>query len=105
MGGLVPPGDTAGPADKAAIKAGMEQLHAEQCAYRFAEMRRRLGITQAGVAAQMGITPGRVSAVEHAKPGATEPRTLAACVEALGWVLLALVSMAIAYGALVYGGR
>jgi DNA-binding XRE family transcriptional regulator len=72
------------PADKAAIAAGMEQLRAEQRAYRLAEMRRRLGITQADVAARMGVTQGRVSAIEHAKPGATELRTLAAYVEALG---------------------
>ena len=32
----------------------------------------------------MGITQGRVSAIEHAKPGTTELRTLAAYVEALG---------------------
>jgi hypothetical protein len=31
-----------------------------------------------------GITQGRVSAIEHAKPGTTELRTLAAYVEALG---------------------
>jgi transcriptional regulator with XRE-family HTH domain len=49
-----------------------------------AEMRRRLRITQAQVAARMGITQGRVSAIEHAKPGTTERRTLAAYVEALG---------------------
>src|SRR6516225_581723 len=35
------------PAEKAAIAAGMEQLRAEQRAFRLAEMRRRLGITQA----------------------------------------------------------
>ncbi len=46
---------------------------AEHRAFRLAEMRRRLGITQ-----------GRVSAIEHAKPGTTELRTLAAYVEALG---------------------
>jgi DNA-binding XRE family transcriptional regulator len=72
------------PADKAAIAAGMEQLRAEQRAYRLAEMRRRLGITQADVATRMGVTQGRVSAIEHAKAGATELRTLAAYVEALG---------------------
>src|SRR6266550_1685416 len=32
------------PADKADITAGMEQLRAEQRAFRLAEMRRRLGI-------------------------------------------------------------
>ena len=72
------------PADKAAITVGMDQLRAEQRAYRLAEMRRRLGITQANVAASMGVTQGRVSAIEHAKPGTTELRTLAAYVEALG---------------------
>ena len=63
-----------GPADKAEIAAGMEQLRAEQRAWRLAEMRRRLGITQAEVAERMGVTQGRVSAIEHAKPGATELR-------------------------------
>jgi hypothetical protein len=32
----------------------------------------------------MGVTQGRVPAIEHARPGATELRTLAAYVEALG---------------------
>jgi hypothetical protein len=67
-------------ADKAAIAAGMEQLRAGQRAFRLAEMRRRLGVTQAEVAARMGS----VSAIEHAEPGTTELRTLAAYVEALG---------------------
>ena len=35
------------PADKAAIAAGTEQPRAEQRAFGLAEMRRRLGITQA----------------------------------------------------------
>lgn len=70
--------------DRAAIAAGMDQLRAEQRAYRLAEMRRRLGFSQAQVAARMGVTQGRVSAIENAKPGATELRTIAAYVEALG---------------------
>jgi DNA-binding XRE family transcriptional regulator len=73
-----------GPGDKAEIAAGMEQLRAEQRAWRLAEMRHRRGVTQAEVAGRMGVTQGRVSAIEHAKPGATELRTLAAYVEALG---------------------
>jgi DNA-binding XRE family transcriptional regulator len=72
------------PADKAAIAAEMSQLRAGQRAWRLAEMRRRLGITQAEAAERTGVTQGRVSAIEHAKPGATELRTLAAYVEALG---------------------
>src|SRR5215470_9167322 len=72
------------PADKAAIAAGIEQLRAEQRAFRLAEMCRRLGITQAQVAARMGITPG--PRVRHRARQArhTELRTLAAYVEALG---------------------
>ncbi len=70
--------------DRAAIAAGTEQLRAGQRAYRLAEMRRRLGFSQAQVAARMGVTQGRVSAIENAKPGATELRTIAAYVEALG---------------------
>jgi DNA-binding XRE family transcriptional regulator len=64
--------------------AGMERLRAEQRAFRLAEMRRRMGLTQVEVAERMGISQGRVSAIEHAKDGATELRTLAAYVEALG---------------------
>jgi len=59
-------------------------LCTEQRAWQLAEMRRRLGITQAEVAQRVGVTQGRVSAIEHAKPGATELRTFAAYVEALG---------------------
>ncbi|HET9898246.1 MAG TPA: helix-turn-helix transcriptional regulator [Streptosporangiaceae bacterium] len=70
--------------DRAAIAAGMEQLRSEQRAYRLAEMRRRLGFSQSQVADRMGVTQGRVSAIENAKRGATELRTIAAYVEALG---------------------
>ena len=68
------------PEDMAEIAAGMEHLRA----WRLAEMRRRLSITQDEVAERMGVTQGRVSAIEHAKHGATELRTLASYVEALG---------------------
>ncbi|WP_194898407.1 helix-turn-helix domain-containing protein [Catenulispora pinisilvae] len=70
--------------DQAEIASGMERLRAEQRAFRLAEMRRRMGLTQVEVAERMGISQGRVSAIEHAKDGATELRTLAAYVEALG---------------------
>ncbi|MDR2984879.1 MAG: helix-turn-helix domain-containing protein [Nocardiopsaceae bacterium] len=70
--------------DRASIVAGKEQLRAEQRAFRLADMRRRLGLTQAEVAVRMGISQGRVLAIEHAKPGTTELRTLASYVEAMG---------------------
>ncbi len=49
-----------------------------------AEQRTRLGLTQAQVARRMGVRQERVSAIERAEPGATEIRTLASYVEALG---------------------
>jgi DNA-binding XRE family transcriptional regulator len=49
-----------------------------------AEQRTRLGLTQAQVARRMGVRQERVSAIERAEPGATEVRTLASYVEALG---------------------
>jgi phage shock protein A/DNA-binding XRE family transcriptional regulator len=49
-----------------------------------AEQRTRLGLTQTEVAQRMGVRQERVSAIERAEPGATEVRTLAAYVEALG---------------------
>src|SRR5262249_57493856 len=54
------------PADKATIAAGMKQLRAEQRAFRLAEMRRRLGITQAQVAARIAITQAPLSPPPHA---------------------------------------
>ena len=49
-----------------------------------AEQRIRLGLSQAQVARRMGVRQERVSAIERAEPGATEVRTLASYVEALG---------------------
>jgi hypothetical protein len=46
------------PADKAEIAAGMGQLHAEQRAFRLAEMRRRLGVTQGRGSRGHGGHPG-----------------------------------------------
>jgi hypothetical protein len=70
-------------ADKAEIAAGTEQLRAEQRAFRLAEVCRRLGVTQAEVAERMGV-PRAASRRSSAPAGATEGRTLAAHVEALG---------------------
>lgn len=49
-----------------------------------AEQRTRLGFTQAEVAHRMGVRQERVSAIERAEPDATEVRTLASYIEALG---------------------
>jgi hypothetical protein len=70
-------------ADKAEIAAGMGQLRAGSAP--FGWPRCAGGWASPGRTSRAhGVTQGRVSAIEHAKPGATELRTLAAYVEALG---------------------
>ncbi len=70
--------------DRAEVTAGAEQLVNANRAHRLAEMRRRLGLTQADVADRMHVRQERVSAIERAKVDASELRTLAAYVKALG---------------------
>jgi DNA-binding XRE family transcriptional regulator len=72
------------PADRAEVEAGAEQLVHANRAHRLVEMRRRLGLTQADVAERMHVRQERVSAIERAKVDASELRTLAAYVKALG---------------------
>jgi DNA-binding XRE family transcriptional regulator len=70
--------------DRSEVEAGAQQLVAANRAHRLAEMRRRLGLTQAEVADRMRVRQERVSAIERAKVDASELRTLAAYVKALG---------------------
>jgi DNA-binding XRE family transcriptional regulator len=49
--------------EEAARRCGA--IMAEQREYQLAEQRKRLGFTQAGLAEIMGVTPGRVSEIEH----------------------------------------
>jgi transcriptional regulator with XRE-family HTH domain len=53
-------------------------------AHRLAEMRKRLGLTQAEVAERMNVRQERVSAIERAEVDTSELRTLAAYIGALG---------------------
>jgi phage shock protein A/DNA-binding XRE family transcriptional regulator len=66
------------------IEAAAAALVAGNRARTLAEQRTRLGLTQAEVAQRMGVRQERVSAIERAEPDATEVRTLASYVEALG---------------------
>lgn len=66
------------------VAAGAAALAARNRARTLAEQRTRLGLTQAQVARRMGVRQERVSAIERAEPGATEVRTLASYVDALG---------------------
>ncbi|SBW27054.1 putative transcriptional regulator [Candidatus Protofrankia californiensis] len=70
--------------DRREVEAGTQRLVAENRAHRLAEMRRRLGLTQADVADRMHVRQERVSAIERANVDASELRTLAAYVRALG---------------------
>ena len=71
-------------ADRTEVEAGAETLINVSRAHRLAEMRKRLGLTQAEVADRMNVRQERVSAIERAKVDASELRTLAAYIKALG---------------------
>lgn len=66
-------------------------IMAEQWGYQLAEGRKRLGFTQAGLAEIMGVSPGRVSQIEHGEVATVE--ALAAYVSALGGKLELLVDV------------
>lgn len=68
----------------AEIEAGAQRMIALSRATRLAEMRKRLGFTQAQIAERMHVRQERVSALERADITASELRTLAAYIEALG---------------------
>lgn len=70
--------------DRAEVEAGAEHLVNISRAHRLAEMRKRLGLSQAEVAERMHVRQERVSAIERAKITTSELRTLAAYIEALG---------------------
>lgn len=72
------------PGDASEVEAGAAALVAGNRGRTLAGQRIRLGLTQAQVAERMSVRQERVSAIERAEPGATEIRTLAGYVEALG---------------------
>lgn len=59
-------------------------LLSEMRAYRLAEVRKRQQMTQTAVARVLGVTQGRVSAIEKGAISRSEVETLAAYVAALG---------------------
>jgi len=66
----------------AARERSREELRAEQRGYQLAQLRKNAGLTQAQLAAAMGISQARVSQIEHGK--ITEMDAVRAYVEALG---------------------
>ncbi len=72
------------PGEETEVEIGAGLLVARNRAHTLAEARQRMRLTQAQVAERMTVRQERVSAIERAEPGATEVRTLAAYVRALG---------------------
>lgn len=72
------------PDERAEVETGAQQLINRSRAHRLAEMRRRIGLTQAEVADRMHVRQERVSAIERAKVDTSELRTLSAYISALG---------------------
>jgi hypothetical protein len=72
------------PGEETEVEIGAAALAARHRAHTLAEARQRMRLTQAQVARRMDVRQERVSAIERAEPGATEVRTLAAYVRALG---------------------
>jgi DNA-binding XRE family transcriptional regulator len=70
--------------DRAAVEVGAQALINVNRAHRLAEIRKRLGLTQAEVAQRMNVRQERVSAIERAKVDTSELRTLSAYIKALG---------------------
>lgn len=58
------------------------EMRAEQRGYQLAQLRKNAGLTQAQVAALMGVTQARISQIEHGK--ITEVDAIRGYVEALG---------------------
>jgi hypothetical protein len=72
------------PGEETEVEIGAGALVARNRARTLAQARQRMRLTQAQVAERMNVRQERVSAIEHAEPGATEVRTLTAYVRALG---------------------
>jgi DNA-binding XRE family transcriptional regulator len=72
------------PGEETEVEIGAATLAARNRALTLAEARQRIRLTQAQVARRMDVRQERISAIERAEPGATEVRTLAAYVRALG---------------------
>ena len=74
----------AGRIDEAKVAEHRQRILDAQRAYRLAEVRKSLGLTQAALAAAMHVSQRRVSAVEHGDLARTNLGTVATYVAALG---------------------
>jgi DNA-binding XRE family transcriptional regulator len=81
------------PGAETEVEVGAAALAARSRAHALAEVRQRMGLSQTQMAMRMNIRQERVAAIECAEPGATEVRTLAAYVQALGGTLEIIASI------------
>jgi DNA-binding XRE family transcriptional regulator len=81
------------PGAETEVEVGAAALAARSRAHALVEVRERMGLTQTQMAMRMNIRQDRVAAIERAEPGATEVRTLAAYVRALGGTLEIIASI------------
>jgi Helix-turn-helix domain len=72
------------PGEAGSVLASADAVAAGERTRTLAELRTRLGLTQAQVAARMNVAQDTVSAIEQAGIGASEVRILAGYIEALG---------------------
>lgn len=73
-----------GALDESRVAEQRAALQAQVRAYRLAEIRQSQHVTQAALAAAMGVAQPRVSAIERGQISSTELGTLRSYVEALG---------------------
>lgn len=76
------------PDDRKLIEAHKETLLAEVRAYRLRELRERAGLTQAEVAARIGVGQRQVSKIEHGDLDSTKIGTIRSYLEAVGGTLV-----------------
>ena len=81
------------PGAETEVEIGAAALAARSRAHALVEARQRMGLSQTQIAMRMNIRQERVAAIERAEPGATEVRTLAAYVQALGGTLEIIASI------------
>ncbi|MGD0699598.1 MAG: XRE family transcriptional regulator [Trebonia sp.] len=72
------------PAEERQIRAGADRMIAAVRARRLAEVRKRQHVSQAEVAAALGVSQALVSRIEKGQLERSEVETLAAYVQALG---------------------
>jgi transcriptional regulator with XRE-family HTH domain len=72
------------PVDEAEVARLAGQMHAQVRAYRLREIRAEQGMTQASVAAQLGVAQNRISELEKGRIERSRLDTLRRYVEALG---------------------